>query len=147
MSMSVSQSYKNHTRWDPLFHFFIAPILLINIGLVFSWHLHQHEHALLGAWAVLVSVVLFMLAGKARGYALKVQDRVIRVEERIRLAALCSPAELAELESLTMRQYIALRFASNAELPELARRAVRENLNGRQIKEAIVSWRPDNDRV
>jgi hypothetical protein len=91
--------------------------------------------------------VLFLVALKVRVYVLKVQDRVIRLEERVRLAQVVSESELIELESLTMRQYIGLRFASNAELPDLARRAVRESLTEKQIKEAIVSWRPDNDRA
>ena len=63
------------------------------------------------------------------------------------IASLVSASELVELESLTLRQYIGLRFASNPELPALARRAIREKLTEKQIKEAIVSWRPDNDRI
>jgi hypothetical protein len=96
---------------------------------------------------VLVSIALFLVALKARVYVTKVQDRVIRLEERLRLASLVTPSELVELESLTTDQLIGLRFASNPELPELARRAVREKLSRKQIKESIVSWRPDNDRV
>jgi len=80
-------------------------------------------------------------------YALRDQDRIIRLEERLRLASLVSASELIELDSLTMRQYIGLRFASNPELPDLARRAIREKLTEKQIKQAIVSWRADNDRV
>jgi hypothetical protein len=82
-----------------------------------------------------------------RRYSLKVQDRVIRVEEKMRIASLVSPSEQAELDSLTIRQYVALRFASNPELPALARRAVRENLGSKAIKEAIVAWRADDYRV
>ena len=146
--MPAPQSYKNHTRFDPAFHFFLAPILLLNVPLtaVWYWH-HRWQHAHSGPWAVLVAVALLVLATEMRVYSLKVQDRVIRLEERLRLASLVSPAELAELDSLTIRQYVALRFASNPELPELARRAVRENLTGKQIKQAIVSWRADNHRV
>lgn len=146
--MSAPQTFKNHTRWDPIFHFFIAPILLLNIVAVCVWykrHYDQHVHS--GIWLIVVSLALFFLAERARSYALKAQDRVIRLEEKHRLAAVVSPSELIELESLTMRQYIALRFASNPELPELARRAVREKLTEKQIKEAIVSWRADNDRI
>ena len=146
--MPAPQSFKNHTRWDPVFHFFIAPILLLNIIATGFWyHLHRDAHMHSGMWLILISVVLFLMAVKARSYALKVQDRAIRIEERMRLASLVSPSELIEVESLTMRQYVALRFASNAELPELARRAVREKLSEKQIKESIVSWRPDNDRL
>jgi len=146
--MPAPQTFKNHTRWDPIFHFFCAPILLLNIIATGFWyHNHRAEHMHSGMWLILISVVLFLLALKTRLYALKVQDRVIRLEERLRLASLVSPSELIEIESLTMRQYIGLRFASNAELPELARRAVREKLSEKQIKESIVSWRADNDRV
>jgi hypothetical protein len=146
--MPSPQSYKNHARWDPLFHFFIMPVLLLNIVAVSIWYAHHRSmYAHIGPWAILVSVALLLLGYKARGMALKAQDRVIRLEERTRIASLVSASELAELESLDMQQYIALRFASNPELPGLARRAVREKLTGKQIKEAIVAWRPDYDRV
>ena len=148
LPMSTPQNYKNHTRWDPEYHFFIAPVFLLNIVATIWWYCHhyrQHVHS--GIWLIVVSVALFILTFKARSYALVVQDRVIRLEERLRLATLVSPSELIELESLTIRQYVALRFASNAELPDLARRAIREKLSEKQIKEAIVSWRADNDRA
>jgi len=146
--MAATQSFKSHTRWDPIFHFFILPILLANIIVVGIRIAHSHHpfgfHSI---WLILVAVALFMVAGKSRGYALKNQDRIIRLEERLRLASLVSASELIELESLTLRQYIGLRFASNPELPDLARRAIREKLSEKQIKEAISSWRADNDRI
>jgi len=146
--MAETQSFKSHTRWDPLFHFFILPVLLANvvISIVFYIH-HRVEMPLGGIWLIVLSIALFMVAGKSRGYALNNQDRIIRLEEKSRLASLVSASELVELESLTMRQYIGLRFASNPELPDLARRAIREKLTEKQIKEAISSWRADNDRV
>ena len=146
--MSATQSYKSHIRWDPAIHFFVFPVLLLNVFAACWWyHRHFYQHVHSGLWLVLVSVALFMLAGKARGYAIQNQDRIIRLEERLRLAALVTPSELIELESLTTDQLIALRFASNPELPELARRAIREKLTRSQIKASIVSWRADNDRV
>jgi hypothetical protein len=146
--MAQPQSYQHHTRLDPLFHFFILPVLLANIVVAARWYYHHRPgHAFSGPWLILMSVVLFILAGKARGYALKAQDRIIRLEERLRLASLVTPSELIELESLTIRQYIGLRFASNPELPDLARRAVREKLTEKQIKQAIVAWRPDHERL
>ena len=146
--MAAPQSFKNHTRWDPMFHFFILPILLLNIIFTIIYAVrHYSQHAHLGPWLIVLSITLFMLAGKSRGYALKVQDRLIRTEEKLRLAQVCSPGELAELESLTVDQYVGLRFASNPELPELARRAVREKLDRKQIKAAVGAWRADNDRV
>jgi hypothetical protein len=144
----AAQSFKNHTRFDPMFHFVSVPILLLNI--IFSIvycvrHFQQHRHV--GPWLIVLSVGLLVLAGVARSSALRAQDRVIRLEEKLRLKELVSPNEMAELESLTVDQYCGLRFASNPELPELARRAVREKLTRKQIKEAIVSWRADEYRV
>jgi hypothetical protein len=146
--MADAQNFKNHTRWVPIYHFFTIPILLANIIVVGVRIAHSHHpfgfHSI---WMILVAVALFILALKARLFALGAQDRVIRLEERLRLQSLVSASELTELESLTMRQYIALRFASNTELPDLARRAIREKLSEKQIKEAVVSWRADNDRI
>jgi hypothetical protein len=146
--MSQPQTYKNHGRFEPKFHFFVIPILLLNIAASIIWYIrHRPTHIHSGPWIILLSIALFVLAGMARDYALKGQDRIIRLEERLRIASLVTASELVELESLTMRQYTALRFASNPELPELARRAIRENLTNKQIKEAIVVWRPDNHRI
>jgi len=142
------QNYENHGRLHPLFHFFLLPVTLLNIAASITYCVHhyaQHQH--MAPWYIVMSVTLFMLTGTARGYALKVQDRIIRLEEKVRIASLVSPSELVELESLTRKQYVALRFASNPELPELARRAVRENLSQKQIKQAIVAWRADHDRI
>jgi hypothetical protein len=146
--MPTQQSYKNHTRWDPIFHFFMVPVLLLNIAATGVWYgHHRYLHTHSGPWAVLMAVILFLIALKARMYAVTVQDRVIRLEERLRLASMVPAAELAELDSLTVKQYVALRFASNPELPALARRAIRENLTPKQIKESVVAWRPDTHRV
>ncbi len=146
--MPTPQTYKNHTRWDPPFHFFLMPVFLLNIVATSIWYWrHRYHHTHSGPWAVLMSVALLLALGLTRMYSLKVQDRVIRLEEKLRLTALVSASELIELDSLTIKQYVALRFASHAELPDLARRAIRENLTPQQIKEAIVSWRPDYDRV
>jgi hypothetical protein len=144
----AEQSYKNHTRYDPTFHFTALPALIVNFGFAIyytikHWPAHQH----LGIWWIVMSVVLIIMAGSARAAAVRAQDRVIRLEEKLRLASLVTPSELIELDSLTLRQYIALRFASNPELPELARRAVREKLDSKQIKESIKSWRADDYRV
>ena len=146
--MSAPQSYKNHGRMDPMFHYFLVPVLLANIAVSIIWFVRHHAaHRHIAPWFILMSLAIFCMAGLTRGYALKAQDRTIRLEERLRLASLVSPSELVELDSLTMRQYIALRFASNPELPALARRAIRENLTSKQIKQSISVWRPDNDRI
>ena len=146
--MSAPQSSKNHTRWDPVFHFVIAPLVLTNffisvVSTIRSWPVERGMHL----WWIVMSIVLFLIAAKGRAVPLAVQDRVIRLEERTRLAALVAPSELTELGSLTIKQLVALRFASDPELPMLARRAVRENLTPKQIKDSIGSWRADNERV
>ncbi len=108
---------------------------------------HGTEHLLMHLWLLLVSVALLLVAGNTRVKDLKVQDRVIRLEERLRFAALLPPATLAVTDSLTVPQIVALRFASDAELPALITRTVSEHLTPRQIKESITSWRPDHHRV
>jgi hypothetical protein len=149
--MSAAQNYKNHVRWDPAFHFFIAPILMLNIvfaayKLVHDWHLQNNHHVVFG-WMIIMSIALFMAIMKSRMYALQAQDRIIRLEERLRLAALLPADDLARSHALTEDQLIGLRFASDGELPTLVSRTLKENLTRKQIKEAIVNWRPDTFRV
>ena len=146
--MAQPQSFKNHGRIDPIFHFFILPVLLANIVCIGIWYgKHHYQHQRSGLFLILVAIVMFLWALRTRMYAAQNQDRTIRLEEKLRLASVATPSELAELDSLTLRQYIALRFASNPELLDLARRAVREKLTEKQIKEAVKSWRADNDRI
>ena len=146
--MAKPQSYENHTRLDPLVHLTTMPLFFINLGLSIYYTVHHWPaHNKLGCWWIVMSITLIIANTAARVAALRAQDRVIRLEEKLRLASLVSSHELAELDSLTMQQYIALRFASNPELPELAQRAVRENLTGKQIKQSIKYWRADNYRV
>jgi hypothetical protein len=146
--MSEPQNYKNHTRFHPPFHFFVLPILLINFffaiwGMVRHWPDHPH----LFPWIILISLVVFMGFGLTRSYALKAQDRIIRLEEKLRFQALLPADLLARSQALTIRQIIALRFASDDELPGLVKRALDENLTEKQIKQAITNWRPDYLRV
>jgi hypothetical protein len=147
--MAQPQSFKNHTRIDPLFHFFILPLMFLNIPASIFWYVHHHMHTHLhsGLWFILISVVLFLLTTKVRIYALKNQDRIIRLEEQLRLADLLPESKIALVDKVTLEQYIALRFASDPEAPSLAARAVAENLTPKQIKEAIKTWRADNHRI
>ncbi len=145
MAKTTPQSYANHTRLDPGFHFVLIPLVFVAVVLSIISLVHRHsQHATL--WAVL-AIALLLTAGKARSYALKVQDRVIRLEERLRLALLLPEAARPRIAELTERQLIALRFASDAELPALAMRALNEGLTSKQIKTAIESWRADTFRV
>lgn len=142
----TSQTYANHTRWHPPFHFFVLPVMLIN----FVWSIVEcvkHPGWNQGWWIV-VSLALLVLTFVARTNALKVQDRIIRLEEKLRYQQLL-PADLArQAGSLSVGQIIALRFASDEELEGL----VREVLGGRltkaaEIKRAIKNWRADTFRV
>ncbi len=139
------QTYKNHTRLDPIYHLVVVPALLANLTVVAVRWFHQRsfEHG----WTVVIALVLLLLANIVRTYSLRVQDRVIRLEERIRMAALL-PLDSQPLQrELTTGQIIALRFASDGELAPLAERTVREQLSPRQIKQAVSQWRPDTHRV
>lgn len=146
--MAKTQTYANHTRFDPPFHFVVIPLLLVNLGFaiyatIHSWPGYRHTHL----WWIVMAVVFLLMAGTARSEALRAQDRIIRLEERLRMAVLLPAAELPLAESLTIHQIIALRFASDAELPGLALRAAAEGLTPKQIKQSIVNWRPDEYRV
>ena len=143
-----TQNYKNHTRYDPPFHFVTLPLLLILLidavyVTIHDWPRHHGNHIF---WIFMV-IVSILIAGVARSSAIRAQDRVIRLEERLRYAAVLSPADLATSTALTLRQIIALRFASDAELATLIKRTLAEDLTSKQIKENIITWRPDYDRV
>jgi hypothetical protein len=139
------QSYANHTKFDPPFHFFVLSVLLINIFIV-GYLLFRHP-GIGGTWLLFVSVALFVLAGRVRSWATHLQDRVIRIEERLRLAAVLPEPLRSRIAELSDSQIVGLRFASDAELPALFQRALDEKLSRSDIKKAISNWRPDYSRV
>jgi uncharacterized protein DUF6526 len=136
------QTYKNHVRWFPPFHFFVTPILLL-------YFLNQVRHLYLApsrstAFAVLVAAALFMLALVSRLQANTVQDRVIRLEMRLKLHEVLPPDLHARIKDLTPRQLVALRFAGDAELPGLVRDVLDGRLsNPKDIKLKIRDWQAD----
>lgn len=143
----AEQSFESHAKWVPAFHFFVLPVLLINIGFQIYWCV-KSWFSVSAALSVLVAVALFVAIGTARGMALKVQDRLIRLEERLRFERVL-PAEMhPRIGEFTIDQLVALRFASNAELPELARKVLDEKILERKaIKKLIKTWRPDFARA
>jgi hypothetical protein len=146
--MPTPQNFKNHARFNPPFHFFILPILLLN--LIFSIYAtinHWPEHRILFLWWIVMSIVLFMIVGISRSQTLRVQDRIIRAEERLRLYALLPAEERSHINELSIKQLIALRFASDDELPALAHKTLTQNLEPKSIKQSIVNSRGDYHRV
>jgi len=144
--MSQIQSFKNHARFVPAFHFFVAPIFVLNI----VWSIvHAIRNFSFGTVvSLLVAIALFLLAWYARVFAMTVQDRVIRLETRLRLEQMLPLDLRARIPEFTLDQLVSLRFASDAELPALARKVLHEKLIERTaIKRLIQSWQPDLLRV
>lgn len=152
MAENQPQSYANHTRFDPWFHFFLGPVFILGVILAlihFFAHLShssfgENFHAFL---LIVLALALLILTFKTRLYALKVQDRVIRLEERLRLMQILPEPQRARIPELTEDQLAGLRFASDAELPKLTERALNEKMSRKQIKQSIKDWRPDYWRV
>ncbi len=143
--MATVQSYKSHTRWLPAFHFFALPVLLINF-------LNSIRHVYYGptrhtAFAVVVAAALLTVCFLARTQAVAAQDRLIRLEMRLRLQALL-PADLqARFDDLTVKQLVGLRFAGDAEMADLVRTVLKDNTEQKEIKKMIKQWVPDHVRV
>jgi len=145
MAEQTGQTYANHRRSDPLFHLFLLPVAGINV-LVAIWNLIQHPGPGAG-WFVVLALAGMIAVVKIRTYALKAQDRVIRLEERLRMAQLLPETLCRRTGELTEAQIVALRFASDAELPALVEKALAGKMPQRDIKQAIVNWRADYFRV
>jgi hypothetical protein len=152
MAEKKPQTFANHSRLDPPFHFFVLPVFLLGLVLTlvhFFYHLresdfHENFHAFL---LILLALALLILLFKVRLYSLKVQDRVIRLEERLRLTQLLNEPLRSRISELTEDQLCGLRFASDAEVAKLAERALNEKLSRKDIKKAIQDWRADYWRV
>lgn len=142
----TQQSYANHTRWHPPFHFFVIPVMLINVIWAIVVFVKAPERT--QGWWIVVSLALVVMALLVRTNALKAQDRIIRLEERLRYQQLL-PAELAQqCGSLPAGQMIALRFAADEELEGLIREVLANRLTkSSDIKKAIKNWRGDTFRV
>ena len=147
--MPEEQSYSNHTRWYPLFHFVVVPLLILNfLDHVIRIFTNSGPERVEQIFWTILSVTLILLALTARQMALKAQDRVIRLEERLRCRDLLSPETAQRANGLTSSQLIALRFASDEEFGSLVERTLNGEFAGsREIKQAVKRWRPDHHRV
>ena len=141
-----TQTYGTHRRFIPAYHFFALPVLFINI-VIAAIRFARDPRAMTG-WQVVVALALFTAILLLRFMAVRAQDRIIRLEERTRLARLV-PSDLGgRIADLTPSQLVALRFAPDDEVPELTRRALNGELKTQgDIKRAIHNWRADHLRV
>ncbi len=143
----AEQNFSNHVRWVPAYHFFVLPVFVLNFGwsifrLIrpgFSWD---------GVIHLLTAAALFVFAINARVFALAVQDRVIRMEERQRLARLLPEDLQPRIGEFTKSQLVALRFASDEELPGLAHKVLNDKVaDTKAIKQLVKNWRADYMRA
>ena len=149
------QNFANHGKVVPAFHFFVIPVLVLNViwNVVSTFRVSAHSGISLFVLAdfvvsILVSIALLVTAFLARIFALGVQDRVIRLEERLRYERLLPDDLRARIGEFTINQLVALRFACDAELPVLARKVLDSKLTERKaIKQMVQNWRPDYQRI
>jgi hypothetical protein len=140
------QNFSNHTRWHPTFHFFVLPVMLIN----FFWAvvMFVKTPSWNAGWWIVVSLALAMLTTFVRTYSLKVQDRLIRLEEKLRYQQVLSPTLAQQINALTPGQIVALRFAADEELEELVSAVTAGKfVKTKELKQAIKHWRADHFRV
>jgi hypothetical protein len=141
-----TQTYASHRRYIPQFHFFVLPVLVANI-IVAIVEFARHPRFISG-WVVVLATALAIGIWTARAMALRAQDRLIRLEERLRLERLL-PADLrGRVVDLKTGQLVAIRFAPDDEVPDLMRRILSGELTTQaDIKRAIQNWRADHLRV
>ncbi len=146
------QNFSNHAKFVPAFHFFLAPVLIINlvghIYMVFKTPMDTPMAIFHGVFGVLLAAAFLTMAFLARIFALGVQDRVIRLEERMRYERLLAEDLKPRIGEFTISQLVSLRFASDGELPALARKVLDGKVNDRKaIKQMVQNWRADYQRV
>ncbi|MDH3456350.1 MAG: DUF6526 family protein [Gemmatimonadota bacterium] len=146
MPRQETQSYTAHRRYVPLYHFVLPILLLLNLGYAVSRLIKEFGFA--SIVYVLTALALLIIFWYLRTFATGVQDRVIRVEERLRFERLLPDALKPRISEFTVGQMVGLRFASDAELPELAKRVLDEHIKDKEaIKKLIIDWRADEHRI
>lgn len=142
-----TQNLQNHVRIVPPYHMFVFPVLFVNIG----WAIYavvKFPISFATVFGVFLSVALLLLALYARLFALTVQDRVIRLEMRMRLAEILPPDLRLRIPEFTVAQLVSMRFACDAELPALARKVLDDKMSDRKaIKQLVKDWQGDYVRV
>jgi hypothetical protein len=143
MATSAPQNLANHRRFDPLWHFTGA--LIVAAGFIVSVvHAVRHPEGYWNWWFVVYAFGILLCVARARTQTLSVQDRVIRLEMRLRLKDVLPPALGARIGELSVSQLIGLRFASDAELPALVEKCLGGQLaNGEAVKKEVKNWQPD----
>ena len=144
--MSKPQNYSNHTKIVPLFHLFVLPVLFVNVGWAIARLIHEISFATV--FGLILAIALLTGFTYARLFALKVQDRIIRLEMHLRLEKIL-PADLRpRIGEFTIDQLIAMRFASDQEMPELARKVLADRIPDRKtIKKMVQNWQADEART
>lgn len=145
MATAETQTYANHRRFVPMYHFVTSLILIVNFG--YAAYQLIVGASVATAIAALTAFALLNLFYFARAFATKVQDRVIRLEERLRLERILPDDLRARVPALSTPQLIGLRFASDSEIEALVRRAVEDNLDAEGIKKQVKAWRADFERA
>lgn len=141
--MSEAQSYENHTHHPKATYLAIVFLLATLVCIVAAWMGRDTTH-----WGLLFLLgAVFITVGNGRIYTTALQDRIIRLEMRVRAEKLLSPEQFATFDRLKMGQIAALRFASDEELPKLIQRAIEEPLGRKDIKKAVKNWVPDHFRT
>ncbi len=144
MSEKMPQTYANHHRLDPWYHFVAFPLLLLAF---LGACIHVFRQQGTGVWELFLTFGILVLFLRVRIYALRVQDRLIRLEETLRMRVLLPEAWHVRIRELTPNQFVGLRFASDEELPALVQAALDEKLDGEAIKKRVRMWRADTFRV
>lgn len=140
------QSYASHRRFHPIFHFFAFPILALNVLVSIYWFVKYPRWQM--AWGILVALALAVIALMARFYSLRQQDRIIRLEERLRLQSLLPDDLRPRINELRTAQLISLRFCSDEELADATRAVLAgEVTSANDIKRRVKQWRPDHHRI
>jgi hypothetical protein len=145
MSAKAPQTLANHVRFDPAYHAFLLPVTGINV-FVAIWNVFRNP-SLGAAWFVILAIAAVVALLRLRQYPLKAQDRIIRLEEQLRLFQLLPQGLRGRCAELSEAQLVALRFASDADVPALVEKILATKMPPRDIKRAIGNWRPDYFRI